>query len=419
MDSLQKLILLFISLTITIVSLNIATDLPFIEVKFPNNNILLRTTPVKNQSSSIPSRVGSDECRLWTQVCSDEILRLAHEPENVAWLKRVRRTIHENPELAFEEFETSRLVRTELDRLDIRYKYPLAKTGIRAWIGSGGAPFVAVRADMDALPIQGTVIVLFQPAEEAGNGAKKMIEDGALDDVEAIFAVHVSHEHPTGVIGSRSGPLLAGCGFFRAIITSEESGSSADLIIAASSAVISLQGIVSREASPLDAQVVSVTSFDGGHSLDAMPDTVVLGGTFRAFSNSSFYYLMKRIREVLVEQVGVFGCKATLNFFEEQNAIYPPTTNDDGMYTHLKKVTVDLLGDNNFAVAPQVMGAEDFAFYSEVIPAAFYFIGIRNEELGSVHIGHSPHFMIDEDSLPVGAAVHAAVAERYLNDKRS
>ncbi|KAF2595390.1 hypothetical protein F2Q70_00042301 [Brassica cretica] len=105
----------------------------------------------------IPSRVGSDECRLWTQACSDEILRLAHEPENVAWLKRVRRTIHENPELAFEEFETSRLVRTELDRLDIRYKYPLAKTGIRAWIGSGGAPFVAVRADMDALPIQAKI----------------------------------------------------------------------------------------------------------------------------------------------------------------------------------------------------------------------------------------------------------------------
>lgn len=104
--------------------------------------------------------------------------------------------------------------------------------------------------------LKGTVVLLFQPAEEAGNGAKKMIEDGALDDVEAIFAVHVSHEHPTGVIGSRSGPLLAGCGFFRAIITSEEIGSSADLIIAASSAVISLQGIVSREASPLDAQVL-------------------------------------------------------------------------------------------------------------------------------------------------------------------
>jgi IAA-amino acid hydrolase len=146
--------------------------------------------------------------------------------------------------------------------------------------------------------LKGTVVLLFQPAEEAGNGAKNMIEDGALDDVEAIFAVHVSHIHPTGVIGSRSGPLLAGCGIFRAVITSEDSRGAANLLLAASSAVISLQGIVSREASPLDSQVVSVTSFDGGHSLDVAPDTVVLGGTFRAFSNSSFYYLKKRIQEV-------------------------------------------------------------------------------------------------------------------------
>ncbi|KAG7599561.1 Peptidase M20 [Arabidopsis suecica] len=464
MDNLRKLNLLSVSLTIIFVSLTIATNLPFFEVKYPNNNpfgMLLRPTPIKNQSLGLPAQVGSDECRVWTKACSDEILRLTYQPDNVAWLKRVRRTIHENPELAFEEYETSRLVRSELDRMGIMYRYPLAKTGIRAWIGSGGPPFVAVRADMDALPIQeavewehkskvagkmhacghdahvtmllgaahilksrehllkGTVVLLFQPAEEAGNGAKNMIEDGALDDVEAIFAVHVSHIHPTGVIGSRSGPLLAGCGIFRAVITAEDSGSAANLLLAASSAVISLQGIVSREASPLDSQVVSVTSFDGGHSLDVMPETVVLGGTFRAFSNSSFYYLKKRIQEVLMDQVGVFGCQATVNFFEKQNAIYPPTTNNDATYNHLKKVTVDLLGDSHFTLAPQMMGAEDFAFYSEIIPAAFYFIGIRNEELGSVHIGHSPHFMIDEDSLPVGAAVHAAVAERYLNDKHS
>ncbi|XP_010530441.1 PREDICTED: IAA-amino acid hydrolase ILR1-like 6, partial [Tarenaya hassleriana] len=268
--------------------------------------------------------------------------------------------------------------------------------------------------------LKGTVVLIFQPAEEAGNGAKKMIGDGALDDVEAIFAVHVSHNHPTGVIGSRSGPLLAGCGFFRAVITTENGdggGGSDDLIVAASAAVISLQGIVSREASPLDALVVSVTSFDGGHSLEAPPERVVLSGTFRAFSNASFYHLMKRIQEVTVEQVGVFGCKATVNFFENQSSIYPPTINDDEMYQHVKKTTVDLLGESYFTEAPQMMGAEDFAFYSEVVPSAFYFIGIRNEELGSVHIGHSPHFMIDEEALPIGAAIHAAVAERYLNDR--
>lgn len=181
------------------------------------------------------------------------------------------------------------------------------------------------------------MILLFQPAEEAGNGAKRMIGDGALENVEAIFAIHVSHEHPTATIGSRPGPLLAGCGFFRAIISGKRGHAgnphhSVDPILAASAAVISLQGIVSREANPLDsqvcpslsyfyctpnsvyllaclrlfwidlsffsAQVVSVASFNGGNNLDMIPDTVVLGGTFRAFSNTSFYQLLQRIKEV-------------------------------------------------------------------------------------------------------------------------
>lgn len=110
--------------------------------------------------------------------------------------------------------------------------------------------------------LQGTVVLLFQPAEEAGNGAKRMIGDGALENVEAIFAAHVSHEHPTGIIGSRSGPLLAGCGFFQAVITGktgngENPHRSVDAVLAAAAAVISLQGIVSREANPLDSQVRS------------------------------------------------------------------------------------------------------------------------------------------------------------------
>ena len=97
-------------------------------------------------------------CGVWTKECSEQVLEIANRPETVEWLKKVRRRIHENPELAFEEFETSRLVRAELDRLEIMYRFPLAKTGVRAWIGTGGPPFVAIRADMDALPIQVFVI---------------------------------------------------------------------------------------------------------------------------------------------------------------------------------------------------------------------------------------------------------------------
>ncbi|CAK9313593.1 unnamed protein product [Citrullus colocynthis] len=417
---------------------------------------------LKNKSiGALMSGLESQNCEVWTEACSESILSLAKRPEVVDWLKKVRRRIHENPELAFEEFETSQLVRDELDRMDISYKHPLAKTGVRAWIGTGGPPFVALRADMDALPIQeavewehksrvpgkmhacghdahvtmllgaakilkdrehllkGTVILLFQPAEEAGNGAKRMIGDGALRDVQAIFAVHVSHEHPTAVIGSRPGPLLAGCGFFRAVITGKKgrAGSphrSVDPVLAASAAVVSLQGIVSREANPLDSQVVSVTSFNGGSNLDMIPDSVVIGGTFRAFSNSSFYQVLQRIEEVIVEQASVYRCSAMVDFFEKEYTIYPPTVNDERMYEHVKKVAIDLHGSQNFRLVQPMMGAEDFSFYSEFVPAAFYYIGVRNETLGSIHTGHSPYFMIDEDVLPIGAATHATIAERYL-----
>ncbi|KAJ9673600.1 hypothetical protein PVL29_023266 [Vitis rotundifolia] len=303
------------------------------------------TTPAVADCTIWSRESAVSDCAIWRKECSEEILRIAKRPETVEWLKGIRRRIHENPELAFEEFNTSRLIRRELDQMDISYRFPMAKTGIRATIGTGGPPFVAVRADMDALPIQeaveweykskvagkmhacghdahvamllgaarilkarehhlkGTVVLVFQPAEEAGNGAKRMIGDGALENVEAIFAVHVSHEHPTSIIGSRPGPLLAGCGFFRAVITGKEGDAgnphrSVDPVLAASAAVISLQGIVSREANPLDSQVVSVTSLNGGNSLDMIADTVVLGGTFRAFSNTSFYQLLQRIEEV-------------------------------------------------------------------------------------------------------------------------
>lgn len=123
-----------------------------------------------------------------------------------------------------------------------------------------------------------------------------------------------------------------------------------------------------------------------------------------------------RLEQVIVQQASVFRCSTTVDFFEKEYRIYPPTVNDDRMYEHVRKVATELVGQSGFTVVEPVMGAEDFSFYSEAVPAAFFYIGIMNETLGSIHVGHSPHFMIDEDVLPIGAAAHAAIAERYLNE---
>ncbi|GER46941.1 IAA-amino acid hydrolase ILR1 [Striga asiatica] len=395
-------------------------------------------------------------------------LNFAKKAEVFDWMVGIRRKIHENPELGYEEFETSNLIRDELDKMGISYKYPVAVTGVLGFIGSGKSPFVAIRADMDALPleemvewehksknpgkmhacghdthvamllgaakilqehrdlIKGTVVLVFQPGEEGYGGAKKMIESGVLENVDAIFGLHANSLLPVGQVSTRAGPIMAGSGFFKALIRGKGGHAaipqhSIDPILAASNVVVSLQNLVSREADPLDSQVVTVGKFQGGGAFNVIPDSVTIGGTFRAFSSESLHQLKQRIEEVIVGQAAVQRCNATVTFESKDQIFYPPTVNNLELHKLFQKVASDMVGPDKIKDMQPLMGSEDFSFYLEKIPGYFFFLGMKDETLDKPVMAHSPHFVVDEGGLPYGAALHASLVVQYLLDgeKRS
>ncbi|XP_028122951.1 IAA-amino acid hydrolase ILR1-like 4 [Camellia sinensis] len=412
--------------------------------------ILSSTTPTSSNSSLTPKELA------YVPV---NFLSLAKSPKLVDWMVGIRRKIHENPELGFEEFKTSELIRAELDKMGIPYKHPVAITGVVGFVGTGKPPFVALRADMDALAmqesvewehkskipgkmhgcghdahaamllgaakllqehrhdLQGTVILVFQPAEEGGGGAKMMLEVGILENVDAIFGLHVSSRFPIGTVAGRSGPVLAGSGFFEAVI-SGKGGHAAipqhiiDPILAASNVIVSLQHLVSREADPLDSQVVTVAKFQGGGAFNVIPDSVTIGGTFRAFSKESLIKLKQRIQEVITTQAAVHRCNATVNF--DDKPLYPSTVNNKELHQYFGNVARDMLGEKNVLEMQPLMGAEDFSFFAEAVPGYFYRVGMQNKTQGQLGLAHSPYFTVNEDVLPYGAALHTSLAIRYL-----
>jgi len=366
----------------------------------------------------------------------------------------LRREIHRHPELGFEEVRTQALVERELDDLGIAHRR-VAKTGVVGVI-RGGKPgrTVALRADMDALPITeksgepfssevpgkmhacghdahtamllgaarvlqnmrdelpGNVVLLFQPAEEGPGGAEPMIAEGALDDpkVEAVAMLHVDPRLEPGQIGITPGPVNASAD--EIYITVQGRGghgayphTAADAIPASAAMILALQNIAARETDPLKSVVVTIGTIAGGYRNNVIADEIKMSGTFRAHDPEIRNGLEKRARRILEGVAQAYGVSVKLEVLYG----YPPVVNNVVLAQQFKNYMIE-----NSALhvesPPPTMGAEDFAYFAQRVPGVHVRLGVRSEKAGSVHSGHSPQFRIDEDALPVGVQTLVAFA---------
>ena len=376
------------------------------------------------------------------------------------WIVDLRRHIHQNPELMYEEVETSKLIQSTLTDIGIDFKAGLAETGVLASIGSGDGPCVALRADMDALPIHekadvdfpskvdgkmhacghdchvamllgaakmlkaheseiaGTVKLVFQPAEEGGAGGKRMTDEGALKnpDVQRIFGLHVWPLVPSGTITSRAGTFLAATTKFE-IVVSGRGGHAAmphytiDPVATSAKIINDAQTIVSRENDPLTPLVVSFTAIHGGEAFNVIPASVTLRGTIRSLSTEHLNWAKDRLAALSSTIAQANLCEAKVEF---RGNDYPATVNDTALWDFTKRIWSECHTEGTTIESSPIMGGEDFAFYTEQVPGCFVGLGIRNEAIGSIFNVHHPQFKVDEDVLPVGSALHTAFAFESL-----
>ena len=372
-------------------------------------------------------------------------------PKVVEW----RRDFHAHPELGFEEVRTSKIVEDELKRLGYEVTR-VAETGVIGTLKGGidTGLTVALRADMDALPIQeendvpyrsrvpgkmhacghdahtamllgaahilakikdkipGTIKLIFQPAEEIGTGAKRIVEEGHVNDVKAFFGMHVWSMLPSGVLSIKEGLLLASSDDFRISILGKGGHPSSpqysiDPISVAVDIADAFYKIVTLEVDPLEPVVVAVTSIRAGNTYNVIPEKAEILGTVRAFSREVRDHIIERMKYIVKKYSEGMRCRSVFELLQSM----PPTLNDPS----LARTAVKVL--EGFTVVTDIkpdMGSEDFSFYGEVAPSLYIELGVGNKDKGIIYPEHHPKFDVDEDALWVGTAVYAIMAIEFL-----
>lgn len=377
------------------------------------------------------------------------------EPQITAW----RRDIHMHPELGFEETRTARLVADTLRELGLEVEVGRGITGVVAHIGDGDGPRIGIRADMDALPIleandvpyrsqtpgvmhacghdahtaillavatmlhemtdrpAGHIRLLFQPSEEkpdaeGKSGAVRMIEDGALENLDAVIALHVSSMKKSGTVHIKDGYTTAAINGFEATITGKGCHAASphigiDPIYIQAQVINAIQGIRSRRLKPTEPSVITIGSIHGGNVRNVIPDSVSLAGTIRCYDEETRSTIHVELENAF-NVARALGGDYALKILPGGPGLY----NAPDVAEVVRQVSRDFIGEANTLEMEPIMGGEDFARMAQKAPGAMLTLGVRKDAVDRPH--HSPIFDIDESALPVGAAVLAETAIRLM-----
>jgi amidohydrolase len=380
------------------------------------------------------------------------------EPELIA----TRRDLHQHPELGLEEVRTSGIVAGRLRALGYgEMRTGLAVTGVKAVL-RGGRPgkTLLLRADMDALPIEeendvdyrsqtagtmhacghdahtamlltaarvllgrreeipGTIVLCFQPAEEGRGGARRMIDEGVLEDptVDAAIGLHLWSPFPLGTVMALPGPTMAGIDSFRVKIQGRGGHgalphTTIDALLIAVQCIATLQSLVSREVDPLASAVVSVATLHaGGTAANIIADSATFSGTVRWFDSATGDLLARRIPDLIDGIARSLRGSAEITYRRGG----PPTVNDPAVAAIVREAAAEIVGADRILQGPQIMASEDFALFTQRVPSTFFFVGAGDEATGKIYDHHHPKFDIDERSLSLGVEVMIRSALRYL-----